>query len=83
MTFSSQLKTNSKFNLQYFINQGSKEGGDARLTFPKGKKMYIIILPIYRIEMNKHYIQISNLKNNIHEQYLQKKFFFKKMIVNT
>jgi hypothetical protein len=35
---SSQLKTKSKFNIQYFSNQGAK-GGDGKLTFPKWKKM--------------------------------------------
>ncbi len=44
MTSSSQQKKNSKFNLQYFINQGSKEGGDAKLTFPNGEKMYNIFI---------------------------------------
>ncbi len=41
---SSQLKTKSKFNLQHFSNQGTKEGGEAKLTFPEGKKMYFIIV---------------------------------------
>ncbi len=45
MTSSSyQLKKKSKFNLQHFINQGTKEEGDVKLTFPKGKKMYYIIV---------------------------------------
>jgi hypothetical protein len=44
MTSSSQLKTEKKINFQYFINQGSNGGGDAKLTFPKGKKMYNIII---------------------------------------
>jgi hypothetical protein len=41
---SPQLKTKSKFNLQNFINQSSKGEGDAKLTFPKGKKMYNILI---------------------------------------
>ena len=44
MTSSSQLKKKSKFNLHHLINQGTKEEGDANLTFPKGKKMYYIIV---------------------------------------
>ncbi len=39
MTSSFQLETKSKFNLQDFINQGSMGGGDAKLTFPKGRTM--------------------------------------------
>jgi hypothetical protein len=54
MTSSSQLKTKSKFNIQYFINQGPM-GGDEKLTFPNGKKMYIncIIFKLKKLKLLK------------------------------
>jgi hypothetical protein len=50
MISSSPLKTKSKYNLQYFINQGSK-AGLANETSPKGEEnVNILLLSFYRLD---------------------------------